>query len=138
MSARQHSQRLRVGFARTDYRLGASDRLSAHPKQITGRIGTDGLQGRWPLAAFALAVCRLRVGFARTDCRLGASERLSAHLKENTGRIGTDGLQGRWLHLPLAVCKLRVGFARTDSRSTNAVCEVELELEVAGRISARR
>jgi hypothetical protein len=47
-SARQCSQRLRVGFARTDCRLGASNRLSAHLKENTGRIGTDRLHGCWP------------------------------------------------------------------------------------------
>jgi hypothetical protein len=67
--------------------------------EIMGRIWADRLQGRWPLAAFALAVCSLRVEFGRTDCRLGASDRLSAHPKENTGRIGTDRFQGRWPHL---------------------------------------
>jgi hypothetical protein len=84
-SARQCSQRLWVEFGRTDCRLGTSDRLSAHPKENTGRIGTDRLQGRWPLASFALAVCRLRIGFARTDFRLGASDRPSAHSKGEYG-----------------------------------------------------
>jgi hypothetical protein len=115
-SARQRSQRLRLPHCYAEERGHSSTSARQCSQRLRVEFCADRLQvgGLGPVERPPLR--RLRVELARTDCRA----------------------VGRWPHLPLAVCRLRVGLARTDCRSTNAVCEVELELEVAGRISARR